>query len=96
MIQLATITLTGMNRVESDSIRNYSAPLNAKQPDDGDCVICMEEFSNEDYASERVRQLVNCKHAFHEVCLRNWVRGTHGYGATRTCPTCRATVDLKK
>ncbi|GMH81428.1 hypothetical protein TrST_g12007 [Triparma strigata] len=95
IIELATITLTGMNRIESDSIRNYSSPLTAKKPDDGDCVICLEEFSDEDYTSEIVRQLVNCKHAFHEGCLRNWVRGTHGYGLTRTCPTCRAPVDLK-
>eukprot|EP00518_Triparma_eleuthera_P006872 CAMPEP_0182468724 /NCGR_PEP_ID=MMETSP1319-20130603/15925_1 /TAXON_ID=172717 /ORGANISM="Bolidomonas pacifica, Strain RCC208" /LENGTH=577 /DNA_ID=CAMNT_0024668953 /DNA_START=30 /DNA_END=1760 /DNA_ORIENTATION=+ len=90
-IELATISITGMNRVESDSIRNYSAPLE-KQNDDSECVICMEEFSDKDYASESVRQLVNCKHMFHETCLRNWVRGTHGYGATRTCPICRTPV----
>ena len=57
------------------------------------CSICLEDFTLEDFQNDRVRQLKACGHSFHENCLRNWVRGEHGYGVTRTCPLCRLSVD---
>ncbi|CAA3015732.1 E3 ubiquitin- ligase RHA2B-like [Olea europaea subsp. europaea] len=45
-----------------------------------ECSICLCNIDEED----EVRELINCKHVFHRVCLDRWV----GYGHW-TCPLCR-------
>ena len=86
-------------RPNSDSIRNYSKPLaslrDEEKEENHECSICMDGFSAEDLEKGTARELHNCGHVFHEVCLINWVQGQHGYGATRTCPNCRVKVDVK-
>jgi hypothetical protein len=74
------------------SIRNYSYPVTMVTRDgdseENDCSICMEPLS------ETSRELINCGHRFHMDCIKKWVKGEHGYGATRTCPNCRTEVDV--
>ena len=75
--------------VESDSIRVYSrqiSDLGRKENDD--CAICFEPLTKDS------RRLANCDHAFHEKCLKGWVRSDKR-GKSRTCPICRVEVDVK-
>lgn len=56
----------------------------SETPIDFDCIICYENLN----ASKKsdVRFIVPCKHAFHFVCLRRWLK------VSPTCPTCRQKV----
>lgn len=42
-----------------------------------ECSICLEYTTEEDFV------ILNCKHIFHEECIRVWTKGT--------CPMCRET-----
>ena len=57
-----------------------------------ECAICLSNTSN------LVFVLSNCRHFFHEGCLRTWVqsvrRRTGNFG-TATCPTCRTPLDIE-
>ncbi|KAK3042044.1 hypothetical protein RJ639_001746 [Escallonia herrerae] len=46
-----------------------------------DCAICLNSLEH----SQEVRELPNCRHAFHSGCLNEWV----GKGKV-TCPMCRS------
>nr|XP_010934014.1 E3 ubiquitin-protein ligase RHA1B [Elaeis guineensis] len=45
------------------------------------CVVCLENLA----AGDEVRELGNCRHAFHKGCIDRWV----DVGQV-TCPLCRA------
>ncbi|XP_072987312.1 brassinosteroid-responsive RING protein 1-like [Typha latifolia] len=45
------------------------------------CVVCMGELEEKD----KVRELGNCGHVFHAVCIDKWVDMGHV-----TCPLCRS------
>eukprot|EP00929_Paragymnodinium_shiwhaense_P048489 TRINITY_DN2450_c0_g1_i1.p1 TRINITY_DN2450_c0_g1~~TRINITY_DN2450_c0_g1_i1.p1 ORF type:complete len:436 (-),score=25.20 TRINITY_DN2450_c0_g1_i1:499-1683(-) len=47
----------------------------------GQCAICLGDLTGE--GAEKVSKLVGCGHAFHDTCLRPWLR------KSGTCPTCR-------
>ncbi|KAK9671664.1 hypothetical protein RND81_12G046400 [Saponaria officinalis] len=47
---------------------------------DKECSICLSGFVD----GEELRQLKNCKHLFHKVCIDKWL-STHF-----NCPVCRA------
>ena len=42
-----------------------------------ECSICLEYITEENFV------ILNCKHIFHEECIRVWTKGT--------CPMCRET-----
>ncbi|CAL4884699.1 unnamed protein product [Urochloa decumbens] len=45
------------------------------------CIVCLETVD----ASDEVRRLGNCAHAFHRACIDRWIDLGRG-----TCPLCRA------
>ncbi|CAN6239589.1 unnamed protein product [Urochloa humidicola] len=45
------------------------------------CIVCLESVD----ASDEVRRLGNCAHAFHRGCIDRWIDLGRG-----TCPLCRA------
>lgn len=47
-----------------------------------ECVICMEEFKE----GENCRFLSNCRHAFHQKCIDDWL------ATASNCPVCRDCV----
>lgn len=53
-------------------------PLVEVEEDEGECVICLEEWKDSGVAKE-----MPCKHRFHENCIVKWLE-IHG-----SCPVCR-------
>ncbi|GFW00120.1 hypothetical protein TNCV_3569071 [Trichonephila clavipes] len=49
-----------------------------------ECCICLNDDDSERYA------LIECKHTFHSICLKQWVENSKN-----TCPYCRGKL-LKK
>ncbi|KAM0827384.1 hypothetical protein ACQ4PT_068233 [Festuca glaucescens] len=49
-----------------------------------DCAVCLSELAHGD----KVRELPNCRHAFHVECVDAWL------SSRTTCPLCRAEVEL--
>ncbi|KAL8486986.1 hypothetical protein ACS0TY_023140 [Phlomoides rotata] len=47
------------------------------------CSICLSEFEEGDEA----REVVDCRHVFHRICLEKWLLGFR-----HTCPLCRSLV----
>ncbi|KAG0493678.1 hypothetical protein HPP92_004672 [Vanilla planifolia] len=47
------------------------------------CVVCLAGFT----AADEVRQLGNCRHAFHKPCIDRWI-DADGF----TCPLCRSSL----
>ena len=48
-----------------------------------ECLICIQEFENEDEVTK-----ITCNHIFHKNCIKNWV--CH---ESNKCPICRLEVD---
>ncbi|KAE8666053.1 galactosyltransferase family protein [Hibiscus syriacus] len=48
------------------------------EDEDGECVVCLEEWKAEELAKE-----MPCKHKFHGECIEKWLE-IHG-----SCPVCR-------
>lgn len=48
----------------------------------GDCAVCLSRFE----ATDRLRLLPLCCHAFHAECIDAWL------SSNQTCPLCRSTV----
>ena len=48
-----------------------------------ECLICMQEFENEDEVTK-----ITCNHIFHKNCIKNWV-----CRESNKCPICRLEVD---
>ncbi|KAJ0715089.1 putative transcription factor C2H2 family [Helianthus annuus] len=46
------------------------------------CAVCLYEFE----AGDEIRQLINCRHIFHQCCLDRWMDHDQ-----KTCPLCRTT-----
>uniref|UniRef100_A0A7N1A385 RING-type E3 ubiquitin transferase n=1 Tax=Kalanchoe fedtschenkoi TaxID=63787 RepID=A0A7N1A385_KALFE len=59
-----------------------------KQPDvveEGmDCSVCLGDFQED----ETLRQLPNCRHAFHIQCIDTWLK------SHTSCPLCRSKIEL--
>lgn len=67
------------NILETMPIFTFSKVIQDME-DEEECVVCLGELEQEDL----VRQLPNCKHAFHVTCIDQWF-STHS-----TCPLCRS------
>ncbi|KAI0747210.1 hypothetical protein C8Q80DRAFT_1105804, partial [Daedaleopsis nitida] len=48
------------------------------------CGVCLSQFRREESAA----LTPVCKHSFHEVCLRRWLR------TARVCPICRTPLSI--
>lgn len=67
--------------------RLESSPLSMAGPaaaESGFCVICADDFAEE---GALVAEL-SCGHAFHDDCIRIWLKRRH------TCPTCRMELEV--
>ena len=51
------------------------------------CVICLNDEGNSE--ENHVWRTLNCKHFFHEECLKEWEQ-------YNTCPICREVIDKNK
>jgi Ring finger domain len=60
---MSLLVINSLSRVK------FSALLNQGEPDE-ECVICFNEYKDEDIVS---RLDCNQKHMFHEECLRSWI-----------------------
>ncbi|PIN04804.1 hypothetical protein CDL12_22658 [Handroanthus impetiginosus] len=58
----------------------YKDIMGLKEP--FDCAICLCEFS----ASDKLKFLPNCSHAFHIHCIETWLL------SNSTCPLCRSLI----
>lgn len=56
-----------------------------REGDEGECVICLEEWM----AGGIVKEMP-CKHRFHGDCIEKWL-GLHG-----SCPVCRHTMPVEE
>lgn len=77
---------TGLSMLPFD----ISSLLPIVSPPDDVCAICHE--GHNDGAEWRES---NCGHKFHSGCLSRWVV-TPRFGATPTCPTCRAEIRVNE
>ncbi|RZS09571.1 hypothetical protein BHM03_00040667 [Ensete ventricosum] len=57
-----------------------SSPSSPEHHHRESCVICLEDF----VAREKLWELPQCKHRFHEKCIRDWL-----LLPSNTCPICR-------
>ena len=48
----------------------------------GECAICLEGFAH----GEKVRELPQCCHVFHQACVDRWLR------MHNACPLCRTAL----
>ncbi|ETO20757.1 hypothetical protein RFI_16461 [Reticulomyxa filosa] len=54
------------------------------------CMVCLEEFSEEDKKEKKIIKLCVCKsHGFHKECIAPWVQ------LKNFCPYCRTQIDTK-
>lgn len=77
------------NRMASSVSRNMNARIN-------DCGICGNPFNDfshlgEESAIEEKTVQLECKHCFHDLCVRGWTM----VGKKDTCPVCLEKVDLR-
>ncbi|OMO82513.1 Zinc finger, RING-type [Corchorus olitorius] len=59
--------------------------LEIGENEDGECVICLEEWKHGEVVKE-----MPCKHKFHGECIEKWL-GVHG-----SCPVCRYKMPVEE
>ncbi|KAL9233001.1 hypothetical protein vseg_008047 [Gypsophila vaccaria] len=69
------------NKLDND-IELIKVGSNMGKYNDKECSICLSSFVE----GEELRQLKNCKHLFHRICIDKWV------STQFNCPVCRAFV----
>lgn len=58
--------------------------MTIEETNDLTCSICLDNFQQ----GEVVKSINECKHKYHENCLRTWYDNDNG-GNGDTCPVCR-------
>jgi len=61
-----------------------------QRPLEGDCPVCMEDFTEEGTRPEQITFCKECGNNIHKVCLREWKNGCRRNGNPVTCVYCRA------
>ena len=65
--------------------------VTGKYPDDEDCYICMEPYT--DKAGGKEKWVVSpCRHSACFMCLKHWRKLNKAKGGKVTCPKCRGPV----
>ncbi|PVU99772.1 hypothetical protein BB559_000420 [Furculomyces boomerangus] len=65
------------------TMKNFMDSINVKAPEKLECLICIEEFKDEDLV-----RVIPCYHPFHKECIDTWLLEQSG-----SCPECR--LDLR-
>ncbi|PIN18789.1 hypothetical protein CDL12_08546 [Handroanthus impetiginosus] len=80
--QLFRLQDSGLDKslIDALPIFYYKEIMGLKEP--FDCAICLCEFS----ASDKLKLLVGCSHAFHTHCIETWLL------SNSTCPLCRSQI----
>jgi hypothetical protein len=82
-INLELLTIEQMDAIEN--INNNIMPKeNNFVTDNYECAICLDSLDN--LEGNKIIQLNNCNHQFHESCLKQWI------DKNNTCPLCRTVV----
>ena len=69
-------------------LQNILAKENNFVTDDYECAICLDSLDSLDNCEEnKIIQLNNCNHKFHESCLKQWLLHNN------TCPLCRTNIN---
>lgn len=78
------INIQGLTTRELNQLRihKYSELVDDEEPVEHNCSICLVEFTLEDFGI----QLPECKHIFHEDCIKAW------FEHNNNCPICRNDV----
>jgi hypothetical protein len=66
-------------------LQNILAKENNFVTDDYECAICLDSLDS--LEGNKIIQLNNCNHKFHESCLKQWVLHNN------TCPLCRTNIN---
>lgn len=72
---------------ERPSLPHLSPPCSDALPEDyqfDDCSICLDQITYETH------QMLECRHVFHEQCVREWLR------TNASCPYCRAAAVIER
>ncbi len=79
-----SLNVNGMPITNNNILREV---IIVKETDSKTCAICLEECiaEPENYTnnSKKIACMQNCKHIFHEVCIKEWI------SKNKTCPQCR-------
>lgn len=62
---------------------NFAERFSESMGGDLVCTVCLSEFQGED----EVRELCNCRHIFHKICLDMWLDHRQ-----TSCPLCRSSL----
>lgn len=62
------------------------------QEQEDDCPICLMVLEDTGVGPQKVYSLLNCHHAFHEVCLDLWIAKCQSKEVASTCPSCRSPI----
>ena len=65
--------------------KSTNVPENRESIND-DCCICLEKLD----ATQALRQINSCKHIYHDICIRGWIKQRI---SNPQCPMCK--VQLK-
>lgn len=69
------------------TIGTFADKFCTSMSDDLMCAVCLSSFEKED----EVRELCNCRHIFHRICLDKWLDQRQ-----TTCPLCRSSLMPEK
>ncbi|KAK8674373.1 hypothetical protein V6N13_112665 [Hibiscus sabdariffa] len=68
----------GMVGATEASVKNMVKKVKVEDGEEGDCMVCLEEFKVGFEASQ-----MPCSHIFHGGCIERWLNQSH------YCPICR-------
>ena len=72
-----------LNKEQIERLPSLKYKEGEKKGDENKCMVCMEDFKNEDNL-----RFLPCLHEFHKNCIDQWLE------MKAICPVCKAPLDL--